>query len=187
MSYLSEFNENSLNIGEAATARPWFVVYTKPRQEAVAQLHLQRQNFEVYCPLIKLTKRRKSDLVSVVEPFFPRYIFLRFDLARDNWSPIRSTRGVCGLVKFDGMPKAVPSRMISAMKENENTDKLQRVTNNTWKPGESVEIEQGPFAGYRCIFQAQKSADRVCVLLDIVGKRSRATLLKQDLQLPKFA
>lgn len=186
MLYLSEPKEE-LSTSCESGSKDWYVVYTKPRQEAVAQENLQRQNFDVYCPLIKLTKRRNSELRSVIEPFFPRYIFLRFDLARDNWAPIRSTRGVCGLVKFDGVPKPVPSTLISAIKENENADNVQRVINKTWKPGEIVEIEQGPFAGYPCIFQVQKSADRVCVLLDIVGKRTRATLQKKDLRLPKFA
>ena len=186
MHYLSENPEELVQSGESR-GKQWFVVHTKPRQEALAQENLLRQNFDVYYPLIKLTRRRKSDLLSVIEPFFPRYIFLRFDLTRDNWGPVRSTRGVCGLVKFNGVPKPVPAALIRAMKENENTDKLQIVSNKTWKPGELVEIEQGPFVGYHCIFQAQKSADRVCVLLDIVGKRTRATLLKRDLQLPKFA
>ena len=66
-------------------------------------------------------------------------------------------------------------------------DKLQNIIKETWKPGDIVEIEQGPFAGYRCIFQAEKSSERVFVLLNIVGKQTRATLFKQDLQIPQFA
>ena len=76
---------------------------------------------------------------------------------------------------------------IKALKANENIEKLQRVIPKSWKPGDVVEIEQGPFAGYRCIFQAERSTDRVAVLLNIVGKQTRATLMRQDLQIPQFA
>lgn len=165
----------------------WFVVYTKARQEQVALENLERQNFEAYCPSLAITKRRKSQLVSLIEPFFPRYIFLRFNLETDNWAPVRSTRGVSGLVKFGGVPRQVPPRLIRALKENENTEHLQKVIPHSWKKGDVIEIEQGPFSGYRCIFEAERSADRVAVLLNIVGKQTRATLLKQDLQIPRYA
>lgn len=170
-----------------ASADAWFVVYTKPRQEQVALENLARQQFETYCPNVATTKRRKGQLISLIEPFFPRYIFLRFNLESDNWAPVRSTRGVSGLVRFGGVPRQVPSQLIRALKANENTEQLQCITAKAWKPGDVVEIEQGPFAGYRCIFQAERSTDRVAVLLHIVGKQTRATLLKQDLQIPQFA
>lgn len=187
MHYLTDFKH--INGVEAVTRdeHAWFVVYTKPRQEQVALENLARQNFEAYCPSIALTKRRKTQLVSLIEPFFPRYIFLRFNLKSDNWAPVRSTRGVSGLVRFGGVPREVPEQLIRALKANENTEQLQRITPKTWKPGDVVEIEQGPFAGYRCIFQAERSTDRVAVLLNIVGKQTRAMLLKQDLQVPQFA
>lgn len=167
--------------------RQWFVLYTKARQERVARDNLERQEFEVYLPEIEITKRRKTGLVAIVEPFFPRYLFIRFDCKNDDWGPIRSTRGVCGLVRFEGVPKPLPSNLIDMLRLNENTQKLQIVNKKTWETGDTVQIEQGSFAGYKCIFQTEKSAERVCVLLTIVGKQTRTTLLKQDLQIPQFA
>jgi len=187
MNYLTEINPAFDEIEPANGALAWFVVYTKPRQELVALENLARQHFEAYCPNVAITRRRKSQLVSLIEPFFPRYIFLRFNLQSDNWAPVRCTRGVSGLVRFGGVPRQVPSRLIHALKANENAQQLQRSNPKSWKPGEVVEIEQGPFAGYRCIFQAERSTDRVSVLMDIVGKQTRATLLRQDLQVPQLA
>lgn len=187
MNYLPDFNDELPELERLSSDCAWFVVYTKARQEQVALDNLARQQFEAYCPQIAITKRRKTQLTSLIEPFFPRYIFLKFNLRTDNWAPIRSTRGVSGLVRFGGVPRQVPERLITALKANENTEHLQQVTRKTWKPGDLVEIEQGPFAGYRCIFQTERSADRVAVLLNIVGKTTRATLLKQDLQVPQFA
>lgn len=169
------------------TNKVWYVVYTKSRQEQIAVDNLVRQGFEAYCPSVATTKRRKGQLASIIEPFFPRYIFLNFDLASDNWAPLRSTRGVSSIVKFGGVPQRVPSSLVAALRENENSDKLQEVTPNTWRLGDSIEIEQGPFAGYKCLFQSERGTDRVTVLLNIIGKPTRTTLLKQDLQIPQFA
>ncbi len=187
MNYLTEIETASDRTELGSGSDAWFVVYTKPRQELIALENLARQHFEAYCPNVAITRRRKSQLVSLIEPYFPRYIFLRFNLQSDNWAPVRCTRGVSGLVRFGGVPRQVPHRLIKALKANENAQQLQRFVPKSWKQGEAVEIEQGPFAGYRCIFQAERSTDRVTVLMDIVGKQTRATLLKQDLQIPKFA
>ena len=165
----------------------WFVVYTKARQESVALEHLERQHFDCYLPRIQHSKRRGGQIVSTIEPFFPRYLFVQLSLEDQNWAPIRSTRGVCGLVKFEGVPKRVPERLIRLLKSNENAEHLQTVVEKFWKSGDEVVIEQGPFAGYKCIFQQKRSADRVSVLMNIVGKPTRATLQKNDLQLPQYA
>ena len=163
------------------------MVYTKPRQEQVAEENLLRQGYDVYFPRCEVIKRRQTLLTAIIEPFFPRYVFINLDQSRDNWAPIRSTRGVSGIVRFEGIPKSVPSPLIEALKANENSKQLQRLAKQSWSPGEEVSIEQGPFAGYRCIFRQMRGIDRVSVLLDIVGKRTRATLLRNDLQTPRLA
>ncbi len=167
----------------------WFVVYTKaqaragssgePGQAGLRGLLSQRS---------PLPSAVKGQLVaSIIEPFFPRYIFLNFDLGSDNWAPLRSTRGVSSIVRFGGVPQRVPASVVAALQSNENADNLQEVKPKTWKLGDSIEIEQGPFAGYKCLFQAERGADRVTVLLNIIGKPTRTTLQKQDLQIPQFA
>ena len=171
----------------AASKQEWFVVYAKARQEDVALQNLERQQFHCYLPRIQLSKRRNGQIVPSIEPFFPRYLFVRLALQDQDWAPIRSTRGVCGLVRFEGVPKRIPEQFINLLKENEDSQYLQRVIDKSWKSGDQVKIEQGPFAGYQCIFQQKRGADRVSVLLDIVGKPTRATLLKDDLQLPQYA
>ena len=178
----NDFDEPDENSNQA-----WFVVYTKAREEQVAVENLERQGFEAYCPTVANTKRRKGQLVVKIEPFFPRYIFLNFDLISDNWAPLRSTRGVSSIVKFGGVPQRVPASLVAALQSNENSDKLQEVKPKTRKVGDSIEIEQGPFAGYKCLFQSERGADRVTVLLNIIGKPTRTTLQKQDLQIPQFA
>jgi transcriptional antiterminator RfaH len=176
---------------ETLSSRPlqceWYVLYTKPRSEQIAKEHLERQGFQVYLPLVATPKRLKGTLSTVIEAYFPRYLFVSLNIEQDDCSPIRSTRGVCDLVKFEGRPKDVPAQLIQALKDNEDPEQLQNISQAEWKAGDRVEIEQGSFAGYDCIFQAHRSMERVAVLINIVGKPTRATLSNQDLQIPQFA
>ena len=79
--------------------KSWYAIQTKPRQEAIAQLHLQRQRFETYLPQILLRKCKRDKWTKIVEPLFPRYLFIHIDPDENNLAPVRSTRGVTGLVQ----------------------------------------------------------------------------------------
>jgi transcriptional antiterminator RfaH len=82
----------------------WFTICCKPRQELVAQENLLQQGFRVYFPLIKVKKHRQGKWIAVVEALFPRYISFQVNPFERSISPVRSTRGVVGLVSFDGQP-----------------------------------------------------------------------------------
>lgn len=165
----------------------WFAVHTKPRQEHIAAQHLTNQAYEIYFPRVSVQKRKCHHIIDVIEPYFPRYLFVRFDEHNDDWGPIRSTRGVSSLVKFNGRPQPLQNELIFLLKSQRNSDGLQRVNLKTFSPGEVLDIEEGPFAGYRCLFEAERSYERVAVLLDIIGKQTRAVINKRDLALPQFA
>ena len=107
----------SLNDGATRSTRAkdnvlaWYLLYSKPRQEGVAVENLKRQGYETYLPLIRTRRRRQGQYVSLVEPMFPRYLFIHLSDQTDNWGPIRSTLGVSGLVRFGDLPAQVPGRL----------------------------------------------------------------------------
>lgn len=150
--------------------RCWYLVTTKPKSEFKAQENLLRQGYETYLPLIQTSRRRNSQMINRTEPFFPRYLFIHLNKESDNWSPIRSTIGVSGLVRFGGLPAAVPENMITNLKNNENESGLQVYAKKVLKQGDKVDVIAGPFEGYTAIYQKMKNTERVSVLLDIVGK-----------------
>ena len=155
----------------------WYAVQTKPRQEALAAENLQRQSFKIYLPRIQLSKRRKGVWKEVVEPLFPRYLFLSMDPTQDNTAPIRSTRGVVGLVRFGNQLKPVPSSIIQCLKENENPESgLHEQATTQFKKGDNIQIAEGPLEGLNGIYQTEKGEDRALILIDILGKQSPVTL-----------
>lgn len=163
--------------------RSWYLVATKPQSEFKAQENLLRQNYETYLPLVQTSHRRNGKNVNRTEAFFPRYLFICLDKETDNWSPIRSTIGVAGMVRFSGMPAVVPENMIVNLKNNENEFGLQSFEKKELKQGDKVDIIDGPFAGYKAIYQKMKSTERVSVLLDIVGKNTQVTLSVNELEI----
>ena len=93
--------------------KSWYLVYTKPRQEALAQANLERQDYGVYLPKVRQMRRRRGKQEAVVEPLFPRYLFIHLDTQSDNWGPIRSTFGVASLVRFGSEPAQVPDELVA--------------------------------------------------------------------------
>jgi transcriptional antiterminator RfaH len=159
-----------------AAARCWYLVYCKPRQEAVARKNLERQGYETYLPLTRELRRRRGVRISAIGPMFPRYLFVHLDRKTDNWAPIRSTLGVVSLVRFGQAAARVPDDLIAALRAREDAQGIQRLPPAAYKPGGRVRLTQGSLAGYEGIFQAVTGRDRVAVLLDILGRRARTVV-----------
>lgn len=163
--------------------RSWYLVVTKPQSEFKAHENLLRQGYETYLPLVQNSRRRNGKNIKRTEAFFPRYLFISLNKETDNWSPIRSTIGVAGLIRFGGLPAVVPESLISNLKNNENEFGLQIVEKKKLKQGDKVEIINGPFEGYVAVYQKMKNTERVSVLLDIVGKNTQVTLSVDELEI----
>ncbi len=154
----------------------WYLVYSKPQQERLALENLERQGYEAYLPFIRSRRRRGGRYVSVIEPMFPRYLFLHLSDETDNWGPIRSTIGVSKLVRFGDMPARVPDGLVATLKSREDNSGVQDLPLADFKSGDRVRIVEGPMAGYQGIFRARTSRERVVVLLEIVGQSARVQL-----------
>lgn len=57
-------------------AAQWYVVQTKPRQEARAEAHLVRQGFECYLPVAEYAAGASVARL-MPPPLFPGYLFIR--------------------------------------------------------------------------------------------------------------
>lgn len=152
----------------------WFVVSCKPRQELVAQENLLRQGFHVYLPCIKVQKRRQGKWIDVVEVLFPRYIFIRIDPVKNSIAPVRSTRGVVGLVRFGGQPAVLADEVMDALLQREDTDSsLHQESRPLFCAGEAVKLLEGSLAGMEGIFVQEDGEKRVIVLLELLGKANK--------------
>ena len=152
--------------------RNWYLIKTKTRQENIAIQNLKNQEYSTYCATVKIDNKH------VV--LFPGYIFIHLDKKIDNWSPIRSTKGVINFVRFGLSFAQVPDKVIEFIKANQlitlekfkNLDKL--------KPGDKVQITEGVFKNCIAIFKSYKSEERIILLMKILGQQ-QAINIKQEL------
>ena len=152
----------------APSTLAWYLIHTKPRQEALALTNLSRQGFECYMPMLRLQKIRQRKAALVAEPMFPRYLFIRLDTSGSgqSWSPIRSTLGVNQLVRFGGQPAKVDSQLIDLIRSREQGTHAQPL----FLAGDSVTVADGPFAELEAIYQNTDAESRSMILLNILSK-----------------
>ena len=166
-------NEALINSSEE---KRWYLVYTKARQEGLANQNLQQQGFTSYLPMANQPRRRNGRVIIRVEPLFPRYLFISLDTKTDNWAPIRSTMGVSSLVRFGMNPAIVPTELVALIAKRDNEFGVQRLPIKQFESGDKVRITDGPMMGYEGIFLAKSSQERVIILLNIVNKNTHVTL-----------
>lgn len=159
--------------------RRWYAVRTQPRKEALAQLHLLRQGFETFMPLVSQTVRASSGLASHASPLFPSYLFTRLDLAIDRWRCINSTTGVSRLVEFTGQPAPAPRGLVEFMQEHASKDG-EVFFSEEIAVGSQVRVIGGPFDGLIGILQRGDAIARVRVLMDLMERQVSVSVLRSS-------
>jgi len=161
----------------------WRAVYCKPRQEDRAEVHLRNQAYDAYLPRVRARRRLRGRDRTVIEPMFPRYLFVRLADYREDFGPIRSTRGVIGLVRMGEDFPTVPDELIAALRRREDPGgAIDLTAYHGLMPGEPVEITAGPFAGYQGLFDAASGEQRVVVLLEILNRQRRVEIPASDVR-----
>ncbi|MBC3951569.1 MULTISPECIES: transcription/translation regulatory transformer protein RfaH [Pseudomonas] len=150
----------------------WYLIQTKPRQEARAEEHLQRQNFECYRPLKPGAATKRSTRPMNEEELFPGYLFIRMDQINDNWYPIRSTRGVARIVTFGGHPIPVQDELIGQIRLRLSTPPPKA----EFKRGEHVLIKAGELCDIEAIFLACDGTERAVILLNLLQREQKVVL-----------
>ena len=146
---------DSVNDLEGATLS-WYVIQCKGGESFRAAEHLTNQGYDVFHPVLTLKRKRQGKLVSVTEPLFPYYLFIRLDQVVSNWRPIRSTRGVLRLLTFGNKPIATPNALIDTLRS---------------QPHHQDSIHTYFSAGdLEAIFTRCKGEERAIVLLNVLNR-----------------
>lgn len=146
----------------------WFLIHAKSGRELLARVNLERQGYEIFLPLERRTVRHARRVTESLAPYFPGYLFVRLDRARQMWRPINSTIGVLRLVVGPDGPSAAPSALIETLKAASDAEGVLQL-NRAWSPGDAVRIASGPFADQLGVVESLSGADRVRVLLSIMN------------------
>ena len=149
----------------------WYAMRSKPNKENFLADQLQAHGVEVFFPTLRVNpvnpRSRK------IRSYFPNYLFVHVDLDEINVSDLRWMPGASGLVSFDGEPASVPDLLIAGIKKQvELFNETMKDQQKNFQHGDSVLIQDGPFAGYEAVFDTHISGqDRVRVLLNLLQRR----------------
>ena len=163
----------------------WRLAQIRPNADRIARRNLMRQGFEVFQPLERGAVIRRGKFMTQVRPFFSGYAFISHASDAAPWSLVNSTYGVSRLVKFGDRPAIVPeglvAELMSACDEAEIIAALPSVV-----AGCSVEVRSGTFTGFVGEVERLAPDHRALVLLEFLGKQTRANLPIAQLKIAKL-
>lgn len=153
----------------------WYTIQTKPRREKEVEKRLTGLKLEVFLPWLRCRRRVGTRHQWILVPLFPGYLFCRLDLVLSG-KAARYAPGVRDFVKFGSRIAEVGLEIIQTLREK-CPDGIAQIQPRTYKAGEVVKIKEGPFSGLEAIFEREmKGSERVAVLLEILGRRTRLVL-----------
>ncbi len=150
----------------------WYVVSSQPGAEAKAVQHLERQGYRVYLPRWRKRRSHARRVDWIAAPLFPRYLFVGFDIETTRWRAIHSTVGVSHLVSNCGLPAPVPAGIVEDIRAREAENGLIEIK-PSFRAGQPVIVGEGPFLDQIGLFERMSDAERVTILLSLLGRDVR--------------
>ena len=159
----------------------WYAIKCKPNREKEVERRLNDLSIEVFLPWIRVRRRRHGSPRWVLVPLFPGYLFTRLDLQQSGKSA-RYVPGVKDFLKFGSHVAEVSEAIIEQLRER-CPDGVAQIDPLKFKPGQTVRIQEGPFAGVEAIFERTlKDNERVAVLLEILGRQTKLELPSEAIE-----
>ncbi len=160
----------------------WYVAQIKVNGFERAVANLARQGFLTFSPMQKKTVRHARQLKNVLRPVFPGYLFVQFGAERGDWRKINSTFGVARLVSFEkSAPAPVPDSLIAGLRARCDAQDCLRAPDDL-KIGEKVRMVAGAFAGFVGEVENLIGEERIRLLYEFMGQKSRIDIGKGDLE-----
>jgi transcriptional antiterminator RfaH len=160
----------------------WYLAKTKPRQEEIALVNLERQGYLVRLPRVTSLRRSSkrateetpaSQASQMTQVLFPGYIFFAPQHAEQSIAPVRSTLGIARVVRFGLEPAKISDRLLedilAFVDQTERSPGGLLAHLSQIVEGAAVLVRDGPFSGLSGLV-SRVGSQRVMVLLEIMGK-----------------
>ena len=138
----------------------WFVARTEPRRERIAKRFVEEAGHVAYYPLFKEFR------TSRILPLFPNYLFVHN--RNGLWRFLHSTVGIVCLIMRCGEPDQMPDKTMNELREMEY-EGLINLESRGLRKGDKVDLVNCAFAGWRGVYDGMNGAQRVRVLLEMLG------------------
>jgi transcription antitermination factor NusG len=146
----------------------WFAIQAKPFRENLAAGALAEFDVEVFLPRIRQEQSVCGALRVVAKPLFAGYFFARFNPVL-LLETVRYAKGVVRVVGTSQFPVAIEPAIIQCIRERVQDDGFVHLERRSFRPGDKVSIDRGPFAGW--MGKVERECDdrkRVLILLEAI-------------------
>lgn len=148
----------------------WWALHTRSRFEQKVYTGLRAKSLEAFLPRIQVMSRRKDRRKKILVPLIPGYVFVRSDLAPEEYYRIIKTVGVVRMISFKGKPIPADDREINSLMVLDGTDRT--VQNRAYmRSGDRIMIMEGPLKGLMGFYVRHKGArDKVVVTVELLNR-----------------
>jgi transcription antitermination factor NusG len=144
----------------------WYALACKQNKENVMSQKLEAKGFEVFYPRILMSDCASKTMK--VKPFFPGYIFVRFDASLTSLSTFQWMENSEGIVCLGGKPSFVPDRMVQSIQARLDHLNADRLFFNA-KEREDEIIDSSYPSSFESLFDARISDEaRVSALVKMI-------------------
>lgn len=160
----------------------WACATVQPSRERLATNCLAIAGYERYLPRLRECRVVSGRKVETQVPLFRGYVFV---LIRLQWHSVRWAAGISGMVMNADGPARVDDRIIEAIREREIAGLVELPPPPPpprFRRGDKVRIVAGNFQGHFAIFEGMSPPERICVLLNLLGRSVRAELPAADVE-----
>jgi len=159
----------------------WYVIQYLARQERLAILNLEAQNFRIFFPQMMKTVRHARKIHEKRVAVFPGYFFVALDLDKDRWRSINGTYGVAHLIMSQTRPIPTPQGLVEDLIGELDADGNLHLDRDL-VAGQRVRVNTGPFASVLGKIASLDDKGRARVLLDIMCGAVVATVPRGALE-----
>jgi transcriptional antiterminator RfaH len=123
---------------------PWYVIYTKPRNEKKVADRLKHIGVDVYCPMFTMVKQWSDRKKKVEVPLLNSYVFV--NLKEKDRELVFQVSGVVRYLFWLGKPAIVREEEIEALQDGLK-ETITSFEVSAIKIGDMLPIPTGPFQG----------------------------------------
>ncbi len=160
----------------------WYLLSIKHNAYRLAEKNLARQGFGVFSPKYNSTKVKGSRFFDHIQPLFPGYLFAEVSRSSPEFKVLNYTRGVNKIISFTDRYYPLNNTLVENLRLHCDANDIFS-HELSFKLGDRVKIEQGPFTSFFGKIVSAQSSLRVQVLLEFLNFNARTEIATSNISL----
>lgn len=180
---LSACQLKTVVISKVMPTQAWYALYTHPRAEKKLAEALQKLGIEHYLPLLRTRKKWSDRYKWVEETVFASYMFVHIDFERDSLRVLKLPQAVY-FVSTEEAPTVIEAHDLELLRLAVDNYAESLVLRDTaaLAAGETVRINDGPFAGKEAVIERIQGKTLVVVAFPALNKSVQVEIPVEQLE-----